>query len=146
VEILGKGTLGANSMICWPTRNDLDSFFRNADDGEPYAGPTEPLQPDDHEKGRKDLRQKHRKEKIALRKRWKAVKAKLVAAKAEKLAEEKARRPGDDFDGKIRGLTAKLDALKSEREAKNAEFSGKMTALWIDDINDDDDKVSFKKN
>ena len=147
VDIKGKGTLGPNSMICWPSRNDLEQFFEHLsrkDPGETFVGPTEPLQTDENEKTRKSLKEKHRKEKMSMRKKCKFLKDKLVSLKAEKVSFEVMPKTETKdlkiFDEQIKKVSAELDALKEERRRKNVEFSTDMEKMWIDDINSDDVK------
>lgn len=144
VDIKGKGTLGPNTMICWPSRNDLEQFFEHLsrkNSGESFVGPTEPLQADENEKNRKSLKDKHRKEKILLRKKCKSLKDKLVALKAEKVSFEVMPKTETkdlkNFDEQIKKVSTELDALREERRRKNVEFSTEMESLWIDDINND---------
>lgn len=134
-------------MICWPSRNDLDQFLEHLsrkDPGETFVGPTEPLQTDENEKNRKSLKEKHRKEKMSMRKKCKFLKEKLVSLKAEKVSFEVMPKTETKdlkiFDEQITKVSAELDALKEERRRKNVEFSTEMEKLWIDDINSDDVK------
>ena len=148
VEINGKGTISPNSMICWPSRNDLDQFFEHLsrkDSGEIFVAPSEPLQVDENEKGRKVLKEKHKKEKLNGRKKCKALKDKLVALKAEKVGLEVMQKPENEkienLEEQIKKVSTQLDELKEERRQKNVEFSTEMSTLWIDDINGGDDDV-----
>lgn len=135
-------------MICRPSRNDLEQFFEHSqrqDSGEAFFGPTEPLQVDENESARKLMKKQHEKEKASAKKKSKALKEKLLAAKALKIAQET--NPGgvdlseeESPDSKIEKLATGLDRLKAERRQKNAEFTSMVSRLWIDDFSDADAK------
>lgn len=118
VEILGKGTLSPNALICLPEKSDLESD----------VNPEEPIQSDSNEEIRKRLREKHRIEKIRSRKKWKKLKDELAEYKAKCILDKV--NPDQD---KCDKLQKKIDDLKVLRANQNDGFNAKMNDLWLTD-------------
>ena len=138
VQVLGKGTFAANSMICWPSDSDLNLILGSS--GMELNGiqldksdlrPEERAQTDENSGKRKQLTTDHKKEKIQLRRKWKRIKEKLTRLRFDALEKPDQKALQDQ----IASLKKSLKVVEELRSAKNAEHKAKMeTLLGLDDF------------
>ncbi len=122
LELVGKGNASANSMICIPSADDVTAF--KASDA--FGGPEEPQHQDFHETLRKELRQKHEREKQSLRRKWKEAKDKLAEYRADCILNK------IPIDGtESLKLQEEVKNLKSKREIANESFNEQMRSFWL---------------
>merc|ERR1711981_705262 len=86
LEIIGKGTLGPNTVISWPLEEDFNSLIDSKKDGissmpRNKVRPCEPLKSDEKE-ARKELKSNHVSEQKNLRRKCQNIKKKILSIKA----------------------------------------------------------------
>jgi hypothetical protein len=114
IEMVGKGNLSRNTMICVARTGDEE------------AAPEEPIHEDSRDEERRKLKDSHKTLKAKMRSSWKEKKQELE----EKVAE--ARMQSDMLDGKVKAeLEAEVKRLKKEREEANEAFVRKTELLWV---------------
>lgn len=126
LKIACRGRLGANSLICLPSRADLEEVVESG----LWEGPVETYQQDDMEKQRKETIQTHKAQKKRLKRKWKKLKDKQTLMKCQSTA------LGKELDTeKLNHAAVGMATLKEMRNTENAAFAGKSEDLWIGDFN-----------
>ena len=123
VELFGKGTVGANAMICIPTPGDVE---RRKND-KSFAGPCEKIAHDSNEDTRKKVKEEHQRLKSSLRKAWKEKKEKLKEYKSVCVLNQV------ETDAEtVENLTDEIDILKRKREDENESYvQDKQREMWL---------------
>eukprot|EP00088_Acartia_fossae_P048508 TRINITY_DN5295_c0_g1_i12.p1 TRINITY_DN5295_c0_g1~~TRINITY_DN5295_c0_g1_i12.p1 ORF type:complete len:959 (+),score=235.08 TRINITY_DN5295_c0_g1_i12:40-2916(+) len=122
LKIALRGRLGANTLICLPTKEDIEEVVHSGI----WEGPVEIQQQDQTEKERKDVTEMHKNMKKRLKRRWKKLKDKKVLMQCQATA------LGKELDTeKMNHVTDGLNTLKQMRNAENANFGAKSEELWI---------------
>ena len=119
IEIVGKGTLGANTLICAP--NDKDMISEGVQDDL-----VEPAHQDEKAPLRKALTTMHSKLKARQRRKWKKAKDELSELKSQSVLNET---PLDQ--DKVRELSKEIETLKALRETENKSFVRDLNRLWL---------------
>jgi len=151
VQVLGKGTFAANSMVCWPSDSDLNLIL-NAGSGMEINGialdksdlrPEEQPQADENSAKRKQVASDHKKEKAKLRRKWKRMKEQLIRLRFNALEQQEngdviTNKPADDVTAtskQIDELKKSIKSLEELRSRKNAEYNSQKTSLLgLDDF------------
>lgn len=121
IELIGKGTLDSNALICVPGKGDLgDSTSIEGGD------PVEPVNKDENESARKTLKEKHSKMKIRQRRKWKKMKDELEELRSQSVVNKT---PLDEE--KFQALSKEFETLKAQRETENEAFVKEMNQLWL---------------
>ena len=134
IEIVGKGTLGPNTVISWPLENDLRSLI----DYETHSinkikkhklRPYETLKSDAKDI-RKQLKLDHVAEQKNLRRKCQILKKKIITVRSsididDSMNTETCKKMQD-----INEFTHSLNAIKKMRKEKNTLYKSKMCSAW----------------
>ncbi len=118
--MVGAGNLSPNAMICVATEEDLKETT------EDDAPTTEPPHKDPNEEKRRQLREKHRLEKLNMRAKWKEKKTALK----ELVATARINDELPDAEKKER-LANEEKELKAAREKANDVYVAENERLWL---------------
>ena len=141
LEIVGKGTLGPNTVISWPLENDLFSLIDYKAHGmnkiqKNKLRPCEPLVNSDAKEIRKQLKLEHFSEQKNLRRKCQSLKKKIITVRAsmdinDSMTTEKCKQIQD-----IKEFSNTLNALKKIRKEKISLYNSKMSSAWGIDYTD----------
>lgn len=138
MEVIGKGTLLPNSMICWPSEGDLGLFLEGGSSASSHLSleksemrPREPLQTDENASARLRISRHHRSQRRLMRKKCKAIKEKMTLLRARlNILNDVTPQQRKECEVEVSSLRTALNDAQEERKQVNEKYATEMEVLW----------------